>query len=112
MSVNQAGGYVRSTPEQTAPDLQLYFNAITYDMSGKPQHGKLLNPHPYPAFFPVLRYLPPGKPGRNQHPLSRPATGTGDSPQLPERGTGHTNRTGRLPTAAAAGGSTSPGQPD
>ncbi|MEZ5450055.1 MAG: GMC oxidoreductase [Thiolinea sp.] len=68
---------MRSTPEQTAPDLQLYFNAITYDMSGKPQHGKLLNPHPYPAFSLSFDTCRPESRGeisiRSPDPLQAPA---------------------------------------
>ena len=30
LSVNQFGGFVRATPEATRPDMQLYFNPVTY----------------------------------------------------------------------------------
>ena len=48
MSVNQAGGFVRSSEAETAPNLQLYFNPLTYTL--KPGDGKLMNPDPYAAF--------------------------------------------------------------
>ena len=48
MSVNQAGGFVRSTEAEAAPNLQLYFNPLTYTL--KPGDGKLMNPDPYAAF--------------------------------------------------------------
>ncbi len=47
LSVNQAGGFVRSSEQETAPNLQLYFNPLTYTL--KPD-SKLMNPDPYAAF--------------------------------------------------------------
>jgi choline dehydrogenase len=48
MSVNQAGGFVRSSEAEAVPNLQLYFNPLTYTL--KPGDGKLMNPDPYAAF--------------------------------------------------------------
>ncbi|MFM5885856.1 MAG: GMC family oxidoreductase [Novosphingobium sp.] len=48
MSVNQAGGFVRSGPEQARPNLQLYFAPASY--IGTPlAERRLLNPDPFPA---------------------------------------------------------------
>ncbi|MGB1310934.1 MAG: GMC family oxidoreductase [Leucothrix sp.] len=48
MSVNQAGGFVRAGETETEPNLQLYFNPLTYTLT--PGDRKLMNPDPYPAF--------------------------------------------------------------
>ena len=48
MSLNQAGGFVKSDPSLEAPDLQLYFSPLSY--STAPQGKRpLMNPDPYPA---------------------------------------------------------------
>ena len=48
MSLNQAGGFVKSDPSLEAPDLQLYFSPLSYSTA---PHGKrpLMSPDPYPA---------------------------------------------------------------
>ncbi len=50
LSVNQAGGFVRSHPTRTRPNLQMYFAAITYTTS-KPGERPLMRPDPYPGFL-------------------------------------------------------------
>ena len=35
MSVNQGGGFVNSDPSQPRPNLQLYFNPMSYTTSGR-----------------------------------------------------------------------------
>jgi choline dehydrogenase len=50
MSVNQGGGFVRSDPGQTTPNLQLYFTPASYTTSLGPQR-KLLQPDPFAAFL-------------------------------------------------------------
>jgi len=48
MSLNQAGGFVKSDPSLKAPDLQLYFSPLSY--STAPQGKRpLMSPDPYPA---------------------------------------------------------------
>ena len=48
MSLNQAGGFVKSDPSLEAPDLQLYFSPLSY--STAPQGKRpLMSPDPYPA---------------------------------------------------------------
>jgi choline dehydrogenase len=48
MSVNQGGGFVRSSPEQARPDLQLYFTPASYTQTPLSER-KLLNPDPFSA---------------------------------------------------------------
>ena len=48
MSLNQAGGFVKSDPSLETPDLQLYFSPLSY--STAPQGKRpLMSPDPYPA---------------------------------------------------------------
>jgi choline dehydrogenase len=50
LSVNQSGGFVRSDPSKTHPNLQLYFSPVSY--TGTPlSERKLLNPDPFSAFL-------------------------------------------------------------
>jgi choline dehydrogenase len=49
LSVNQAGGFLRSDPGQLAPNIQLYFNPLSY---GIPKNGsQTLVPEPYSGFL-------------------------------------------------------------
>jgi choline dehydrogenase len=50
MSVNQGGGFIRSSAQLRAPDLQLYFNPVSYTQS-RERTRKLMNPDPFPAFL-------------------------------------------------------------
>jgi choline dehydrogenase len=50
MSVNQAGGFVRSRADLTRPDLQLYFSPVSYTQTPLSDR-RLLNPDPFPAFL-------------------------------------------------------------
>ena len=50
MSVNQGGGFVRSDPQQPAPNLQLYFNPVSYTKTPLSDR-KLLSPDPFPGFI-------------------------------------------------------------
>lgn len=49
LSVNQAGGFVKSHPERARPNLQLYFSALTYVTSPAGERP-LMRPDPWPAF--------------------------------------------------------------
>jgi choline dehydrogenase len=49
MSVNQAGGFVRSDAGRAEPNLQLYFNPVSYTTSS--QQRRVLEPDPFPAFL-------------------------------------------------------------
>jgi choline dehydrogenase len=50
LSVNQAGGFVRSSPDLDQVDMQLYFSPVSYS---KPTPGtrRLTLPDPFPGFF-------------------------------------------------------------
>jgi choline dehydrogenase len=50
MSVNQGGGFVRSSPELAAPDMQLYFNPASYT-STRTRTRRLMNPDAFPGFI-------------------------------------------------------------
>jgi choline dehydrogenase len=50
MSVNQGGGFVRSGPDQTRPNLQLYFTPASYTQTPLSER-KLLNPDPFSAIL-------------------------------------------------------------
>jgi choline dehydrogenase len=49
MSVNQAGGFFRGVPEETRPNIQLYFNPLSYRIPADAKAG--LRPEPYPGFL-------------------------------------------------------------
>ena len=50
LSVNQSGGFVRSSPDQKYPNLQLYFSPVSYTRTPLSER-KLLNPDPFSAFL-------------------------------------------------------------
>jgi choline dehydrogenase len=50
MSVNQGGGFVRSSPDQQRPNLQLYFTPASYTQTPLSER-KLLNPDPFSAIL-------------------------------------------------------------
>jgi len=50
MSVNQAGAFARSRPQLTRPNMQIYFNPLSYASATGRETG-LLQPDPYPAFL-------------------------------------------------------------
>ncbi|MEE4015995.1 choline dehydrogenase [Roseibium sp. FZY0029] len=50
LSVNQAGGFVRSNPDCERPNIQLYFSPVSYTKAPKGQRP-LMNPDPFPGFL-------------------------------------------------------------
>jgi choline dehydrogenase len=50
MSVNQGGGFIRSSPAQAVPDLQLYFNPASYTTT-RTRSRRLMNPDSFPGFL-------------------------------------------------------------
>jgi choline dehydrogenase len=50
MSVNQGGGFVRSTEGLRVPDLQLYFNPASYTAT-RERTRRLMNPDSFPGFI-------------------------------------------------------------
>jgi len=49
MSVNQAGGFFRGAPDEKRPNIQMYFNPLSYRIPDSPKAG--LKPEPYPGFL-------------------------------------------------------------
>ena len=50
LSVNQAGGFIRTSPGLAAPNMQLYFTPISYTRA-KPGQRLLMNPDPFSAYL-------------------------------------------------------------
>jgi len=50
ISINQAGGFVRSHPSRPRPNMQMYFAAMTYTRA-PPGERPLLQPDPFPGFL-------------------------------------------------------------
>ncbi|SLN63699.1 GMC family oxidoreductase [Oceanibacterium hippocampi] len=49
LSLNQAGGFIRSRPGLARPNVQVYFSPLSY-LKAPPGTRPLMNPDPYPAF--------------------------------------------------------------
>jgi choline dehydrogenase len=64
LSVNQCGGFVRSTPEAPRPDLQLYFAPITFTTTQKPGKRQIVNPDPWPGYLISFQPARPTSRGR------------------------------------------------
>ncbi len=75
LSVNQSGGFVRSGPEASAVDLQLYFSPVSYTKTPLAAR-KLLNPDPFSAFLLSFNSCRPTSRGylelRSANPLEHP----------------------------------------
>lgn len=75
-SVNQGGGFVRSDPAQPHPNLQLYFNPLSYTTSPGPQR-RMLRPDPFPGFLICFNACRPTSRGqveiRSADPAGAPA---------------------------------------
>ncbi len=65
LSVNQAGGFVRSHPSRPRPNMQMYFAAITYTRA-PPGQRPLLQPDPYPGFVNSIGLTRPNSRGHLQ----------------------------------------------
>jgi len=50
LSINQCGGFFRSTPDQPRPNVQLYFNPVSYKMQ-KVGKRTTIHPDPFPGFI-------------------------------------------------------------
>jgi choline dehydrogenase len=50
LSINQCGGFFRSTPEQPHPNVQMYFNPVSYKMQ-KVGKRTTIHPDPFPGFI-------------------------------------------------------------
>jgi choline dehydrogenase len=75
ISINQAGGFVRSDAAQPRPNLQLYFSPLSYPSAQWPIR-RLLNPDPFPAFMVSFNICRPTSRGRveigSANPLEAP----------------------------------------
>jgi choline dehydrogenase len=76
LSVNQGGGFIRSRPELTRPDLQLYFSPVSYTQTPLSER-RLLNPDPFSAFLLSFNACRPTSRGeimiRSADPFAAPA---------------------------------------
>jgi choline dehydrogenase len=79
LSVNQAGGFVRSRPEAPRPDIQLYFSPVSYTRA-PPGKRPLMSPDPYPGF---LLSAQPCRPKSRGHLHIRSADGLGNPRIVP-----------------------------
>lgn len=64
LSVNQCGGFVRSSPAAPYPDLQLYFTPLTYTTTQTPGKRQIVNPDPWPGFLISFQPARPTSRGR------------------------------------------------
>jgi choline dehydrogenase len=75
MSVNQGGGFIKSEPSRSRPNLQLYFNPISYTAQGLQK--RLLKPDPFSAFLLSFNACRPTSRGhieiRSANPFDAPA---------------------------------------
>jgi len=62
LSVNQAGGFFRTRPDAPGPDVQLYFNPMSYRIPAGT--GARLAPEPYPGFLVAFNACRPESRGR------------------------------------------------
>jgi len=76
LSVNQAGGFFRSHPSRTRPNLQLYFSPLSYTRA-TPGKRQLMLPDPEPGFLLSVSNCHPKSRGhvrlRSTDPLSAPS---------------------------------------
>lgn len=78
MSVNQAGGFFRGSLEEKRPNIQVYFNPLSYRIPDNPRAG--LTPEPYPGFLIAFNACRPtskgtisiASPDASDAPLIRP----------------------------------------
>lgn len=63
LSVNQAGGFIRSRPGLSRPDLQLYFSPVSYSQTPLAERT-LINPDPFSAFLLSFNSCRPTSRGR------------------------------------------------
>ena len=72
MSVNQAGGFFRGSPAQARPNIQLYFNPLSYRIPVDASASMV--PEPYAGFPDCVQFLPSDQPwpGLRWPPAIRP----------------------------------------
>jgi len=76
LSVNQAGGFVRSSPELTRANMQLFFSPVSYTKA-PPGKRPLMNPDPFSGFLMAAQPTRPTSRGhleiRSNDPFEAPA---------------------------------------
>ncbi len=75
VSVNQAGGFFRSDASQAHPNLQLYFNPLSYQI---PKRGTTIRPEPYSGFLLCFNPCRPTSRGTVEIASAR----VGDAPRI------------------------------
>ena len=73
LSINQAGGFVRSHPSRPRPNMQMYFAAMTYTRA-PPGERPLLQPDPFPGFLNSIGLTRPSSRGHLQIDSPEPTT--------------------------------------
>jgi choline dehydrogenase len=58
LSINQAGGFIKSHPSRPRPNLQTYFNPMSYT-TAPPGERPLMQPDPYPGFVNSIGQIRP-----------------------------------------------------
>ncbi len=71
LSVNQAGGFFRSSPARAHPNIQLYFNPLSYEIPKG--DSKVLRPEPYSGFLLAISPCRPSSRGSIEIASSRVA---------------------------------------
>ncbi len=75
ISLNQGGGFFRTRPELDRPNMQIYFQPLSY-LKAPPGTRPLMNPDPYPAFMIGVSQCRPTSRGslrlRSTNPLDPP----------------------------------------
>ncbi|WP_420333821.1 GMC family oxidoreductase [Roseibium sp.] len=75
LSVNQAGGFVKSNPDTLRPNMQLYFSPVSYTKAPKGKRP-LMNPDPFPGFLLGMQPTRPTSRGhitlRSDNPFDTP----------------------------------------
>ncbi|MEA2782315.1 MAG: choline dehydrogenase [Rhodospirillaceae bacterium] len=72
LSVNQGGGFFRSRPDLTRPNIQLYFSPLTHEWT-PPGTRPLMSPDPFPAFTTSVSPCRPSSRGHLQIKSSDPS---------------------------------------
>jgi choline dehydrogenase len=80
VSLNQAGGFIRTSPDRVRPNMQLYFQAFS-TVIPRPGERPILSPDPVARVLHRLVQLPSEEPWRNHDPLIRSVGGAAHHPQ-------------------------------
>ena len=75
LSLNQGGGFIKTSPELAGPDLQLYFSPVSYTRA-PPGTRPLISPDPFPGFLLGFNPCKPSSTGfvniRSADPMEAP----------------------------------------